>query len=377
MRKNKFLNVLTGLAAVGLTVLTMLLNTFGTYFFYHAFAENDTAKVASEFRAYEDITPVEHTSVAAADLGDVMLIPLGNTFGIKLYTDGIIVTSLAEIYANGTTCCPAKDAGIQVGDYIVAIGDKEIENNKHFIDLLSQAIGGDIVLTIHRNEEIFTTTLVPVYDGTAFRCGMWVRDSAAGIGTLTFANPETNSFAGLGHGICDIDTKQLLSLGGGEPAPITICDIVKGEKSNPGKINGFFSDTTSLGVLFDNNETGIYGKLNEIPSTNAIPLARADEVVAGSAQVLTSIDNNGPQLFSAEIEQLSTSKKQTTKNLVIRITDPRLLELTGGIIQGMSGTPVLQNGKLAAAITHVFIDDPKRGYGIFAETMYKNSQNNF
>lgn len=376
MRRKNFLSALSSIGAVSLTVLMMLLNASGTYFFYESFANSGTTKEASLFNpdeSYrEDGAAAANTEVA--NISDVKLIPLGSTFGIKLYTDGVIVTSLADINIGKDMLCPAKDSGIQVGDYIVAVNGTEVESNNHFTELLSEAISGDITLTIKRENETFDTLLKPVFDGKVFRCGMWIRDSAAGIGTLTFADPESGKFAGLGHGICDVDTKQLMALRGGEPAGITVCDIIKGEKSSPGKINGYFGDEGALGVLYDNNDSGIYGKLNTLPAGEAIPLASKTEVATGPAQVLVTVDNDGPRLFSAEIESIASDPDKATKNLVVKITDTELLAITGGIVQGMSGTPIIQNGKLIGAITHVFIDDPQRGYGIFAETMYRNCQ---
>ena len=296
------------------------------------------------------------------------VIPLGSAFGIKLFTDGVIVASLSEIYTENGICCPASDAGIKPGDYVLTADGKTVTGNAVLANLIGTSGGGPIALTVRRGERIFETTVTPVISEGSFKTGMWVRDSAAGIGTLTFYDPQSGSFAGLGHGICDMDTSGLMSLKSGEPAPIQLCGILKGEADHPGQLRGYFSSEEALGQLLVNNETGVYGTLHEIPTGQEVEVLSREDVVCGPVQILVSLDERGPQYYEAEIERIS-AKNQHTKNLVVKVTDPRLLELTGGIIQGMSGSPIFQNGKLAGAVTHVFTDDPTTGYGIFAETM--------
>lgn len=295
------------------------------------------------------------------------VIPLGTSFGIKLYTDGVIVVSLSELYTADGLCCPAEQAGIHPGDYILTANGTVLSGNAQLAQMIGQSEGKSLNLTVRRGETEFQTELTPVESGGAFKAGMWVRDSAAGIGTLTFYDPDTGCFAGLGHGICDTDLGSVMSLSHGDPAPITLCGIVKGQAGAPGQLQGYFPSDETLGTLLANNETGVYGTFNDPPTGEAIEILPADEVTTGAVQIYAAIDETGAQLYDAEISRIS--RKGETKNLIVKITDERLLEQTGGIVQGMSGSPILQNGKLAGAITHVFTDDPTMGYGIFAETM--------
>ena len=296
------------------------------------------------------------------------VIPLGSAFGIKLFTDGVIVASLSEIYTENGINCPAAEAGIKPGDYLLTANGSTITGNAVLANLIGRSEGEPVALTVRRGEKIFETSVTPVISDGSFKTGMWVRDSAAGIGTLTFYDPSSGSFAGLGHGICDMDTNGLMSLKRGEPAPIELCGILKGEAEHTGQLKGYFASEESLGELLVNNETGVYGTLKEIPAGQPVEVLSREDVVRGPVQILVSLNENGPQYYDAEIERIS-AKNQHTKNLVVKVTDPRLLELTGGIIQGMSGSPIFQNGRLAGAVTHVFTDDPTMGYGIFAETM--------
>lgn len=298
----------------------------------------------------------------------VSLVPLGTAFGVKLYTDGVIVTSLATIATDQGSLCPAGVAGIKEGDYILAVNGEDISSNTDFMEKMSKITKLPATITVRRGTKVFDTQLTPVSDSGVLKCGMWIRDSAAGIGTLTYYNPADGTFAGLGHGICDIDTKTVMSLKTGEPAEIAITGIIQGQKGNPGRLCGYFTNDETLGNLTANCDTGIYGTLNYVPQGEAIPIGYSDEVQKGAAEIIATIDDSGPHHYSISIDKIS-DKNQKIKNLVIKVTDPELLEKTGGIIQGMSGCPIIQNGKLIGAVTHVFVDDPKSGYGIFIENM--------
>ena len=204
-----------------------------------------------------------------------------------------------------------------------------------------------------------------------YRCGIWVRDSSAGIGTVTFYDPSTGVFGGLGHAVCDVDTGGVMPLAEGQVVPVSIHGVQKGEAGTPGELQGSFLTTLSCGELRKNTETGVYGVLNRNPAAGreAIPICLRQEVKEGPVQILTTISGTEPALYDAVIEKVSLGDHTPTKNLILRITDPELLSKTGGIVQGMSGSPILQDGKLAGAVTHVFVNDPTRGYGIFAENM--------
>lgn len=300
------------------------------------------------------------------------VIPLGSSFGIKLFTDGVIVASLTDVEGGDTVSCPAYDAGIRAGDYILTANGTEVTTNSSLAALIGSSEGQPIALTVRRGDDVFETTLTPLYCFDSFKAGMWVRDSAAGIGTLTFYDPETGMFAGLGHGICDMDTHGVMSMQSGEPAAITLCGIIKGAVGDPGQLQGYFTSDESLGQLIENNETGVYGMLNDAPTGETMEIAQRSEVQTGEAEILVTVDQDGPKRYTVNIDQI-LSEDQKTKNMIVTVTDETLLELTGGIVQGMSGCPIIQNGKLVGAVTHVFTEDPKSGYGIFAGTMLEES----
>lgn len=329
-------------------------------------------KEASAFNGISGFS-VQQVNASENSISDKMhVIPLGTSFGIKLFTDGVIVVSLSDIDTGDSISCPAQDAGIKVGDYILKANGEEITTNSSLAKLIGASDGQDISLTVKRDNEIFETVLTPIFHEGAFKAGMWIRDSAAGIGTLTFYNPDNGVFAGLGHGICDMDTNGIMTLGHGEPAEITLCGIVRGQINEPGQLQGYFASDEPMGELLANNETGVYGTLNEKPAGDLIEVAKKNEVKTGDAKLLVSVDSNGPQYYDAKIESLN-SDNQKTKNMVIKITDERLLALTGGIVQGMSGCPIIQDNKLVGAVTHVFTEDPQTGYGIYAQTMFEES----
>lgn len=321
-----------------------------------------------EFFPQQQETPVAAQTVSQTEPGKV--IPLGTSFGIKLFTDGVIVASLSDIYTETGVCCPAAEAGIIPGDYLLRANGLDIPDNASLAKYIGQSGGEPITFQVRRGEQVFEAQITPVYGEGSFKTGMWVRDSAAGIGTLTFYDPASGVFAGLGHGICDMDTNGVMALKSGEPAPITLSGIVKGEPNSPGQLKGYFSSDESLGSLLINKETGVYGTLDTPPEGEAVEILSREEVQCGPVKFLASVDENGPQLYDGEIVEIANEDQQT-KNLVVHVTDPRLLELTGGIVQGMSGCPILQNGKLAGAVTHVFTEDPTTGYGIFAQVMWE------
>lgn len=331
---------------------------------YHT---NPATLEASAFNGGKGFT-AKATAADATDISNKNVILLGSTFGIKLFTDGVIVASLSEVYTENGMCCPAEDAGIKAGDYIIEAEGKVISHNSDVAAIIGQSGGEEITVKVRRNDKIFEAAVTPVFSEGSFKTGMWIRDSAAGIGTLTFYDPDTGKFAGLGHGICDIDTNGVMTLKSGQPMPVTLLGIDKGLPDVPGQLKGYFSSDEPLGTLLANNETGVYGTLNEPPQSELVQLMPKGEVKCGAVQVLATVDENGARLYDAEIEQISR-ENTLTKNFVLRITDPELLSLTGGIVQGMSGSPVLQDGKLVGAVTHVFKEDPTCGYGIFAENM--------
>ena len=352
--------------SVGATALCML----GCLGFLSG-GKEPSALEASIFNGGKEFAHQEDSAAAAAAQDTSrQVIPLGSAFGIKLFTDGVIVASLSDIYTEEGVCCPAAEAGILPGDYLLQADGQDIPDNGALARYIGSSQGEAISFQVRREDQVFSVEVTPVYGEGSFKTGMWVRDSAAGIGTLTFYDPATGVFAGLGHGICDMDTNGVMALKSGEPAPITLSGIVKGEPNSPGQLKGYFSSDESLGSLLINKETGVYGTLVTPPEGEAVEILSREEVQCGPVKFLASVDENGPQLYDGEIVEIANEDQQT-KNLVVHVTDPRLLELTGGIVQGMSGCPIFQNGKLAGAVTHVFTEDPTTGYGIFAQVMWE------
>ena len=198
---------------------------------------------------------------------------------------------------------------------------------------------------------------------------MWVRDSSAGVGTLTFVDNTTGMFGGLGHSISDADTGESITLLKGEIVPVEIIGYQRGEVGAPGQLKGRFSSDIAVGTILTNDSTGVYGAVRTLLNGRDMTVAQAQEVIPGEAQVLTTIDGSTPKLYDIRIEKVSLSEEDPNRNMVLRVTDEELLAATGGIVQGMSGSPILQNGRLVGAVTHVLVNDPTRGFGIFAETM--------
>ena len=322
-----------------------------------------------------DVIPIKTVSVKVVQ--EKLLVPCGTPFGIKMFTNGVMVVGVADIESAGKMINPAAVAGVKVGDIITAVNGKAVTQNSQVAKLIESSAGEPVKLSIKRNEEALTATLTPILsdvDG-CYKGGLWVRDSTAGIGTVTFYDPSNGAFGGLGHGICDVDTNELMPLRSGDVISVTISGIVKGQKGRAGELRGYFNNDFPVGQLQANSEAGVYGTLNASPvPAQAIPLAAKQEVKTGAAQIYTTVDGTAPRPYGIEIESINYQDGTKTKNLVVKVTDPDLLGKTGGIVQGMSGSPIVQNGKLVGAVTHVFVNDPTRGYGILAENMLEISE---
>lgn len=322
--------------------------------------------------------PIKQVSLKEVDAPD--LIVSGEAFGLKMFAAGTIVVGFSEIETEDGTIYPGREAGIKEGDLIITVGEKEIKNNEQVGELISASKGKPLSLTIEREGKRMDLTLKPaksVLDG-GYKGGLWVRDSAAGIGTISFVDPKTGGFAGLGHPICDIDTGKILPVGSGEICEVEIQHIKKGEAGNPGELVGVFRDGEPIGMIQKNDQTGLYGTLFGIsgsPHQKTYPLAFKQEVRTGPAQIICRLEgDHAPHAYDVSIVSINQAADAEIKNLVVKVTDERLLERTGGIVQGMSGTPIIQNDKLVGAITHVFVNNAAKGYGIFAENMYHHLQ---
>ncbi|MCI9273464.1 MAG: SpoIVB peptidase [Clostridiales bacterium] len=325
-----------------------------------------------------NIIPLKEVKVQVVE--ETKVIPCGTPFGVKIFTDGVVVVGIADVKVDNATANPSRQAGLKTGDVILQINGQNVNSNEEVSKCIQNCNGESLMLCVRRENMTFTTELKPVKSSADnhFKAGLWVRDSSAGIGTLTFYNEEQQMFAGLGHGICDVDTGELMPLRDGDIVTATINGVVRGVKGTPGELRGYFNDQRAVGGLLANVNTGVYGTMGTAPIQNeAVVVAMKQQVKTGKAQILTTIDGQTPQYYDIEIESVNYKEHTPTKNMVIRITDPKLLETTGGIVQGMSGSPIIQNGMLVGAVTHVFVNEPERGYGIFAENMVSVSSSIF
>ena len=269
--------------------------------------------------------------------------------------------------------------GLKEGDIIISIDGKKITSNTDIQNIVAKSGGNSLrIIYTHQNEQK-TSLLEPALacSDNSYKAGMWVRDSTAGIGTVTFYEPNTNRFGGLGHPVCDSDTGEIIPVSSGDVADVEITKVVKGYSGSPGELHGTFKSDMSSGTIYFNNKYGIFGEMfKPVDSSGGIPMGLKQEIETGPATIYTTIDGNGPQEYDINIEKIDY-KNSGTKNMTIKITDKELLEKTGGLVQGMSGSPIIQNGKLIGAVTHVFVSDPTRGYAIFCENMYESGISNY
>ena len=303
-------------------------------------------------------------------LGKTYVIPSGEAVGVKMFTDGLLVVYVSDVIdTQGNRYSPAKKAGLRESDRILSVDGIEIGTNEELSDYINN-VKKPVHLKVARDEEVFETDITPMLsnDGN-FRIGIWARDSTAGIGTLTFYNPENNTFAALGHAITDYDTGTVLTVSDGDLVGCEILSVKKGEHGTPGELSGQF-ENKDLGKILKNNDFGIYGKMNnQNVEGQFVETATRFQTKQGPATILCDVDGNGVKSYDVEITKVSKSARVDNKGIVLKITDEELLSKTGGIVQGMSGSPIIQNGKLVGAVTHVFVNDPTRGYGIFIENM--------
>lgn len=312
------------------------------------------------------VIPIKEADYTVTDAP--LLIPGGTPVGIKLLTEGVVVVDMTEVERG---VCPCKEAGLKIGDCIKSANGRAIASSDDIQDIIAQSEGKEIRLIISRDGKERALNLKAAYsqkDG-CYKAGLWIRDSQAGVGTLTFIEPKTGVYGALGHPVSDYDTGGIMPLRSGEIVSAAITSVDKGVKGAPGELHGRFTSERSAGSILLNCERGIFGVMGNIPQGEAIPMAFKSEVTAGDATILATVNGREPKEYNIQIEKITLNNLSGTKNMVIRVTDPELLMTTGGIVQGMSGSPILQKGKLVGAVTHVFVSDPTRGYGIFAENM--------
>ena len=309
-------------------------------------------------------------------LPTVEVIPGGDLIGVKLYSKGVLIVGSSKIQASDGDWYEMYDEGtFRAGDILLKINEYEIESAEEISTIVNNIGEKEIELTYERNGTELTTKVVPIksFEDGFYKIGLWVRDGAMGVGTLTFYAPEYDNFAALGHGISDEDSKELIKVEEGKIYDAKVLSITKGRNNYPGELKGFLNENEKYGDIDINSKNGIYGNYSgdaEINSREKIEVASKNEVELGKAKILCTVDETQEiKEYDIDIVKLSTSQFSSTKGMMIKVTDEELIKKTGGIIQGMSGSPIIQNGKLVGAVTHVYVNDPTKGYAIFAETM--------
>lgn len=311
---------------------------------------------------------------AMAVSGSRMVIPVGRAIGIKLFSDGVLVVGLSDIATENGQVNPAKACGLKTGDIITHINSEEVDTIEQVRSLLQKLEDDQISIRCLRGEKQLQMTVQAVKSSTdgTYKLGAWIRDSMAGIGTMTFYDPDTGTFGALGHGINDVDTALLMPLETGGIMTAEVTDVQKGTRGTPGQLHGTFGTGGDIGDLWANTDSGVFGTLSNasmLDGLQPVAVASASEVRTGPAVILSSVSGDGVKEYSVEITKLFSADDDDTRDMMLTVTDPELLAATGGIVQGMSGSPILQNGKIVGAVTHVLVNQPDTGYGIFIENM--------
>lgn len=321
------------------------------------------------------LLPLREVEIDVSD--DLRLYPGGQAVGVALHTQGVLVVGTSDLSG---AYSPALLAGLKAGDLITEAGGQTLESADQLTEMVAALGDAPLPLTIRRGDGTLRLTLNPKRDGQTgvYRIGAWVRDSTAGVGTLSFYGAMEDGgdvrFGALGHAITDTDTQQVLTVGRGEIMQADVVDVRKGQPGFPGELKGsFLRENRVLGGIRLNNQYGIYGGLTSAPEhplyPDGVPIGRRDAVHTGPATILSTVGANGMREYDVEIVEVARQSAPAQRSMVLRVTDPELLEKTGGIVQGMSGSPILQDGRLVGAVTHVFVNDPAMGYGLFIEWM--------
>ena len=303
----------------------------------------------------------------------------GNAIGMKLSSSGLTVVSFEEITTrNYSKVKPYKDKNIQRGDIIVEINGEKVEEVQQFVKEIQRSKGKPVELSYLRNGKLISETLTPEIDRNdgKYKLGMWVKNITSGVGTVTYIDKNTGMFGALGHGISDIDGTNLLDVQSGTAYKAMILSVKKGKKGSPGELKGAIRENNVFGDVVKNTRFGVFGYIDKNCDIlgEEYEICLKSDVKEGEAKILSTINGEKVKAYDIEIEQVNTHGEIQEKSMIIRVTDKELIEETGGIVQGMSGSPIIQNGKLVGAVTHVLINDPTRGYGIFIETMLENSE---
>lgn len=318
-------------------------------------------------------------NITITTIEDIEVVPVGKIIGLKLYTNGVLIVGMSEIEdKNQNLNKPYEESDIEEGDTILKIDESYVEDIDSLKEIVNNSNGKDLKLTLLRNGNVITTSIKPTETETKeYKLGLWVKDAATGVGTMTFYEPITKSFAVLGHGITDSDTDSLINIDSGELVTSKVLSVKKGENENPGEIKGTIINQQSIGNVTKNSQFGVYGILNNLTALNIdtskkYKVALRDEIKEGDAKVLCTIDDtNVAKEYSIEIEKVYRDNDYNNKSMLIRVTDEELLERTGGIIRGLSGAPIIQEDKFVGAITNVLVSNPEIGYAIFGDLMIK------
>ncbi|MDU5721045.1 MAG: SpoIVB peptidase [Clostridium butyricum] len=343
---------------------------------------NTITKVDDDSNKYEikflGMIPLK--SVEVEKIKDLELYPGGVPIGVRVSSEGVLVVGYSDIEINNEKEeSPGKVGGLEIGDVILKINGIEMHNSRDLVKAIKQSEKDSIKVDILRHGENITKIVTLKKENNKdYKIGLWIRDSTAGVGTMTFYDDTSKKFGALGHPITDSDTNEPFLIKDGDVIESSIISIRKGEKGSPGELKGIFiNESNPTGEIDKNTQSGIFGQLNsnilQKSDIKRLKVGFRDEIVPGKAKIITTIDENGPQEYEIEIEKLLNQNIASSKSMVIKVTDPRLLEKTGGIVQGMSGSPIIQNNKIVGAVTHVLINKPDTGYGIYIEWMLQDA----
>lgn len=341
---------------------------------------NKPVYIQSDYEGSHNMTlsvmgiPIKNVKVSV--LPNQEVVPCGVSVGVRINTDGVMVLGLGSVKAiDGKEYSPSENI-LKPGDMILEVNNTPIDSKETLMNIIEN--NDKLNIKIRRKEQEMNVELNSVKgEDNKNKIGAWVRDSTQGIGTLTYYNKETKDFGALGHGIVDVDTKEIMQVKDGKIMRSEIAGTKQSEKGSPGELLGEIKNKNSIGNITLNTEMGIYGKItdeNFLENKTPIPIGLKNEVEIGKATILSNISGSKVEEFDIEIVSINKYNINSSKSMVIKITDPDLLSKTNGIVQGMSGSPIIQNGKIIGAVTHVFINEPEKGYGIFIENMLKNQQ---
>ena len=334
---------------------------------------NDSNKIETKTISVSLFNLFNVKEVNVSTVKNTKVVPLGNIIGIKLYSNGVLVIGMTEVEGKK----PYENTGIKEGDLITTVDNVTVTTTEELIKCVNNSQGKLVKIKYIREGTEYVTDIEPVKTKEdKYKIGLWVRDGACGIGTATYYDPGTGKIATLGHGIVDRDTDKLITIESGKLLTSTITKIKKGEKGNPGEIKGIINDNQTIGSINLNTDFGIYGNLKEINTlgidkNNSLDIALKNEIKTGEATILLALEDEIRKEYKIEIKKIYKNNTEDNNSMLIEITDEKLIEKTGGIIQGMSGAPIIQNGKFIGAITHVLVNNPLQGYAVFGEIMIK------